>query len=318
MFAYVVRRILTGIIVLLVVSMLVFGLMRLLPGDPVCLYVGTDFATFTSEQLEEIRHDMGLDRPLVVQYFDWLGGILTHGDLGKSILYDQHVSSMIGQAIPITMHLAITALIFGSILGVLFGTICAVRRGRWPDTLFSLLGNIGITLPVFWVGIMLIYVFSYKLGLFPIYGYTSPFTDFWLSTKSIVLPVFCLSIFTISSLTRQTRSSMLEVTRQDYIRTAWAKGLKERIVVSKHVIRGGLIPVITTIGMHVTFMLGGSVLIETVFSIPGMGRLLKDAAVNLDYPVVQGTVLVIATFIVVVNIVVDIIYAWADPRIRLS
>jgi peptide/nickel transport system permease protein len=196
--------------------------------------------------------------------------------------------------------------------------ICAIKRGKWADTSLSVTANLGITLPNFWVGILLIYLLSLKLGLLPTYGYTSPFKDLWLNIQMLMMPLFCLSVHGIASLTRQTRSSILEVTRQDYIRTAWAKGLRERAIVMRHMIKNGLIPVVTTMGMHVSHVFGGSVLVETVFNIPGMGRMMKDAVMAKDYQVVQGGVLVIALVVVLTNILVDIIYGWLDPRIRYN
>jgi peptide/nickel transport system permease protein len=214
------------------------------------------------------------------------------------------------------MHLGILSVLLSAIVGITFGVLCALRRGTWIDTVFTLLANIGITAPSFWVGIILIYFLALKLSLLPVYGYTSPFTDFWLSTRQVILPVFCLSLFSIASLTRQARSSTLEVIRQDYIRTAWAKGLRERSIVMTHVIKNSLIPVVTMLGMQVGFVFGGSVLIESVFNIPGIGRLMRDAVFTQDYQIVQSGVLIIAAVVVFANILVDISYGWFDPRIR--
>jgi peptide/nickel transport system permease protein len=315
--SFILRRLLLGIVVLFLVTILIFVLMHLLPGDPVLLYVGPDYNSFTQEQLDKVRHEYGLDKPLVVQYFDWAGGLFK-GDLGRSIARQQSVSSLIAQCLPITINLGVYALIISCILGIAFGVICAIKRGKWPDTLFTVIANLGITLPAFWVGIMLIYLLSIKVNLLPTYGYTSPFDDLWLHFRMLIMPVFCLAIFPIAGLTRQTRSSMLEVTRQDYIRTAWAKGLRERVIITRHMIKNGLIPVITTMGMQVSFMFGGSVLVETVFNIPGMGRMMKDAAMAMDYQAVQGGTLIIAMVIIITNILVDISYGWIDPRIRYN
>lgn len=304
-----------GLVVLLVVSLFIFFVMRLLPGDPLVLYLGQGYGSYTEDQLVALRHEYHLDKLIITQYFMWIGGLL-HGDLGKSITYQQKVSTLIAQRFPVTLNLAFLALIISSIFGITFGTICAIKRGKWPDTLFSVIANLGITLPVFWVGILLIYFFSLKLNLLPTYGYTSPFKDLWLNIQMLIMPVFCLSVFAIASLTRQTRSSVLEVTRQDYIRTAWAKGLGERMIIIRHMIKNALIPVVTQMGMQVSFMFGGSVLVETVFSIPGMGRMMMEAVLGMDYQVVQGGVLVLALLIVLTNITLDIVYAWIDPRIR--
>jgi peptide/nickel transport system permease protein len=184
--------------------------------------------------------------------------------------------------------------------------------------LFSVLANIGITVPSFWVGILLLYLLSLKLGWLPPFGYTSPFEDFWLSTRQLIMPVFCLALFSIASLTRQTRSSMLEVIRQDYIRTAWSKGLRERVIIIRHALKNALIPVTTQLGLQVGIIIGGAVLIETVFNIPGMGRLMTQAVFGHDYQIVQSGVLIIATVVVLANLFVDISYGWLDPRIRYS
>jgi len=318
MTAYIIHRLLMGLIVLILVSLLIFSVMHFLPGDPLLLYVGeNEIGSLTPERLKSLRHDYGLDRPMVVQYIDWVGEVL-HGNLGTSILYGGSVNKLIAERLPITIHLGSLAFIFGSVVGVFFGVICALRRGKWLDTVFTIVANTGITLPSFWVGILLIYFFSLKLGWLPTFGYTSPFSNFWLSTKQLIMPVFCLSIFLIASLTRQTRSSMLEVIQQDYIRTAWAKGLRERVIIIRHTIKNGLIPVVTTMGMHVSFIVGGAVLLETVFSIPGMGQLMRDSVFSRDYQVVQGGILIISMVIVFINIIVDVSYGWLDPRIRYS
>jgi peptide/nickel transport system permease protein len=290
--------------------------MRLLPGDPLVLYLGqSELASYTPQQLEDLRHEYGLDRPIVSQYFSWMGGVL-HGDLGTSILYKESVGRLISERLPITFHIGLFAFLLGAILGITFGVICALRRGKWIDSLLTVMANLGITVPSFWVGIMLIYVFSLKFSLLPSYGYTSPFTDFWTSTRQVIMPVVCLSLFSIASLTRQTRSSMLEVIRQDYIRTAWAKGLRERVIIIRHTIKNALIPVVTIMGMQVGIIFGGSVLIETVFNIPGMGRLLTNAIFQQDYQIVQSGILIIATVVILTNLLVDITYGWIDPRIR--
>jgi len=196
--------------------------------------------------------------------------------------------------------------------------ISAVRRGTWLDTIVTILANIGITVPIFWLGIILMYIFALELKWLPVFGYTSPFNDFWMSTRQLVMPVFCLAIFSLSSIIRQTRSSMLEVMRQDYIRTAWSKGLRERVVIYRHALKNGLIPVITLIGMSLSMVIGGSVLIETVFNIPGLGRALVTAVFTKDYQVVQGFSLIIAAVVLVTNLIVDISYGWFDPRIRYN
>jgi len=316
MVGYIVRRLLQGILVLILVTIFIFLVMRFLPGDPLVLYVAqSQIENITPEDLAILRHKFGLDAPLPLQYIRWIGGCL-RGDLGYSIFLSESVSTLVAQRLPITMLLGVLSMIFSAIFGITFGVICALRRGKWIDTLFTLLANIGITAPSFWVGIVLMYFISLKLNLLPLYGFTSPFTDVWMSFRQVIMPVLCLSFFSLASLTRQARSSTLEVVRQDYIRTAWAKGLTERIIVIRHIIKNSLIPVITILGMQVGFIFGGSVLIETIFNIPGMGRMMRDAVFSQDYQIVQSGVLIISLIVVLTNLVVDMSYGWFDPRIR--
>ena len=320
MTTYIIRRLFLGMLVLILVTLIIFTFMRLLPGDPLYLFVDpTTSEELSPEARAQLLHKYGLDSSLPIQYFNWINGIL-HGDLGKSTSTNgESVNILIANRIPTTFYLGALALILGSVLGIAFGTICALRRGKWLDTLLTVLANIGITIPSFFIGVILIYVFTYKLGwLRPPTGYVSPFTNLGTNLQQIVMPVVVLSIFLMASLTRQTRSSMLEVIQQDYIRTAWAKGLREQLIIVRHTIKNGLIPVVTTMGMHVSMIFGGAVIIETVFNIPGMGRLMRDAVFSYDYQVVQSGVLIIATVIVLTNILVDISYGWFDPRIRYS
>jgi peptide/nickel transport system permease protein len=320
MTAYIIRRLLLGVLVLLLVTVLIFTVMRLMPGDPLLLFVAQSqvgAGSYSAEQLDEMRHEYGLDKSLPLQYIDWINGVV-HGDLGQSIFYSDDVWRLVKERLPITMYLGIWAFLISSVLGIVIGTVCALRRGKWIDSLLTVLANIGITVPSFWVGILLMYLFSLKLGWLPTGGYTSPFKDFWTSTSQIIMPVFCLSLFSIASLTRQTRSSVLEVVRRDFIRTAWAKGLREQVIIVRHTIKNALIPVITIMGMQVSFIFGGAVLIETVFNIPGMGKLMTQAVFQHDYQVVQAGVLIIAVIVVLSNLVVDISYGWFDPRIRYT
>lgn len=308
MTAYILRRLFLGVIVVFLVSVLIFLLMRLLPGDPLQLYLGDQIGSYSEESKEELREYYHLNDPLIVQYGRWLGGVF-RGDLGDSIVYAVPVSSRIAQTFPTTLTLAVLAICVSGILGPLFGTIAAVRRGKWQDYTVSVLANLGITLPNFWVGILLIYVFALKLGWVKV---TSGIATSW------IFPILSLALFGIAAQTRQARSSMLEASHQDYIRTAWSKGLTERVIVRRHLLKNGLIPVVTTLGIQVGFLLGGAVLVEKVFSVDGVGRLLAEAIGSRDYQVVQGVVLLMATIIVAVNLVVDIAYAWLDPRMRHS
>lgn len=316
MTSFIIRRLILSAIVLFLVSLFVFLAMHLLPGDPVLMYVSaTSIQQVTQEQLDQIRHEYGLDKTLPQQYIDWIGGI-SHGDLGKSILNKSPVIQEIARRLPITIYIGALAFIVATIIGIPAGVLCAVRRGSWVDSLVTTLSNIGITIPAFWLGIILIYVFALYFKWLPVMGYTSPFDNFWMSTKQLVMPVFCLALGPIAGNARQARSSMLEIIHRDYIRTAWSKGLRERTVVLKHALKNGLLPVVTLSGMGLGTILGGSVLIEQVFNIPGMGRLAVTSVMNQDYPYVQAICLIMAIGIVFANLLVDISYGWLDPRVH--
>jgi len=316
MTTYIIRRLLWAIIVLLLVVTFVFFAMRLLPGDPIRMLVTqSQEAQFSEEQIEALRIKNGLDKPLIVQYFNWISNV-ARGDMGRSILSHAPVIDQINHRIPVTLYLGILSFLISIIVGVPAGIISAVRRGIWLDTIVTTLANLGITVPTFWLGVILMYVFGLYLDWLPVMGYTSPFKDFWMSIRQAIMPVFCLAIFPIAGNARQTRSAMLEVMHQDFIRTAWSKGLRERSIVIKHALKNGMIPVVTLIGAGVGQILGGSVLIEQVFAIPGMGRLALSSVINQDYPYVQAVILIIAATTLLANLVVDLAYGWLDPRIR--
>lgn len=318
MTTFIIRRLLHGLIVLILVTILVFFAMRLLPGDPLLIYLAQknqNVQELPPEVIEELRHEYGLDKPLPVQYLNWLGNLL-QGKLGESYFYSQTVSELLKERVPITLYIGVIALLVSAIVGISVGVLAAVRRGKWVDNVVTPLTYIGVTVPIFWLGILMIYAFGLKLHLLPIAGFTSPFVDFGLSTRQLVMPVICEAIFGIAANARQTRSSMLEVICQDYIRTAWSKGLRERTVILKHALKNSLIPVITLVGMHVSMIFGGSVLVETVFAIPGIGRLFVGAIFNYDYLVVQAITMIIAIMVLLVNLIVDISYGWLDPRVR--
>jgi peptide/nickel transport system permease protein len=308
-----------ALIVLVFVTIIVFFIMRLLPGDPLIIYMGqaAQQQAIQEQQVEMLRKQFGLDKPLIVQYFRWIGGI-THGDFGTSIFYHEKVGTLLAERLPKTVYIGFVSLIFGALSGIVIGLWAGVKRGKWPDKVITPITYIGVTIPVFWLGILMIYTFGLKLHWLPISGYTSPFDDFWLSTRQLVMPVICSALFAIAANARQMRSSMLEVISQDYIRTAWSKGLGERIIILKHALKNSLIPVITLIGMGVGGILGGSVLVETVFSIPGVGRLMVSSIFGQDYVVVQAITFVISVAILFMNLLVDLSYGWFDPRIRYS
>jgi peptide/nickel transport system permease protein len=269
------------------------------------------------QEIEDLRHEYGLDKPLPIQYFDWLMRAV-QGDMGRSILFHYSVTDEIVHRLPISLSLGLMALIVGVLVGPLLGAVSAVRRGTWLDTVLTVGATLGITAPSFWVGIILIYVFGLKLGLLPIYGYTSPLVDFWGSLQQSVLPVAVLAVFPIAAAARQTRSSVLEVIQQDYVRTAKAKGLSEKNTIVGHVLKNALMPVATLQGEVFRNIVAGSVVVETVFVIPGMARLLVNGMLAQDYPVVQGVILVVAVAVVLANLFVDVVYAWLDPRIQYS
>ncbi len=272
-------------------------------------------ADATKEQVDALRKDLWLDRPLLVQYGHWSSNAL-QGNFGKSITYYEDVTSVVLRCLPITMYLAGIALVLSAVLGVSMGILSAIRRASFLDNMLSLFANVGIATPVFWLGLLGIYVFAYRLGWLPIQGFTWPTVDLGKSIAQSVMPVICLALPSIAMLARQTRSSMLEVIQQDYIRTAKAKGLTERAVTSRHALKNALVPVVTLMGILVRLLIGGSVLVETVFNIPGMGRLLVNAAINKDFIVVQAGVLLISAITCFANLAVDISYSWLDPRTR--
>ena len=243
MTTYIIRRLMHAALVVLIVSLMVFLLMRLLPGDPILMYVTSgDLQSISTEQIQHLKHELGMDRTLTVQYIDWLWHAV-RGDLGKSLLYRYSVMEEIGKRMPITLYLGLIAFVIGCIVGPLLGVISAVRRGTWIDSLVTVLANLGITAPPFLIGVILIYVLGLYLGLFPVYGYTSPFVDLWRNLRQSFMPILVFATFPIASAARQTRSSVIEVMQQDYVRTAWAKGLSERVIIIRHVLKNALTPV---------------------------------------------------------------------------
>jgi peptide/nickel transport system permease protein len=307
-----------AVVILFLITLIVFFAMRLLPGDPLIIFLGQQAGSGTSiteKELDVLRHEYGLDKPIMVQYVNWVSGIF-QGNLGTSIHYHEKVGKLMLERFPITLQLGLVAYVIGNALGILLGVLAAVRRGTWLDTFVTILGNIGITIFIPWLGLLLMYAFGLRFGWLPIAGFTSPFDNFWLSLRQMVMPCICLAITPLSFVARQTRSSMLEVTKQDYIRTAWSKGLREKTIIMRHALKNGLIPVITLLGMGIGIVFGGSVLVETIFAIPGVGRLLITSVFAQDYVVIQSGTLVISTIIILSNLIVDISYGWLDPRIR--
>jgi peptide/nickel transport system permease protein len=313
---YIVRRVLQMILIILIVTIMVFLMVRLLPGDPIRMFLSSEAQEAVSlEQVAQLRHEYGLDRPMFVQYIDWLGQI-ARGDLGQSIITRQKIINDVKRRIPISFELGIIAFLLSICVGIPVGVIAAIRRGTWLDNVLTAIGNLGICVPSFWLGILLIYIIGYKLNWLPIFGFTSITKDVSMNIRQIIMPVICLGLAPIATGIRLTRSSMLEVLRQDYIRTAWSKGLRERLVIIRHALKNGLLPVVTVKGMTLAGIVGGSVLIETVFSIPGMGRFAVEGLFAHDYPIVQATLLIGGTITLAANLLVDLSYGWLDPRIR--
>jgi len=312
--AYVLRRLIQTAFTVVIITFISFLFLHLMPGDPVLIMIGT---TATQEEVDALRHEFWLDRPIIVQYLRWASNLL-QGELGRSFIYGDDIAESIAKRAPVTAMLGGAALFLGFWIAVPAGVLCAVRRGSRLDTIITVITNIGIAVPLFWLGILLIYLFGLKLRWLPFGYFISPFDDLWLGLKSLILPAICLSVWPIAFITRQMRSSMLEVIHQDYIRTAWSKGLKERIIIVRHALKNAFIPVITLIGLKVATVIGGSVLVETVFNIPGMAQYIYTGVMDNDYIVVQSTLAIIALFVCLVNLLVDISYGWFDPRIRHS
>jgi peptide/nickel transport system permease protein len=300
------------IFVVFLVTIICFSLIQIMPGDPVLRILGP---IATPAQVEQLRHELGLDKSIIVQYSNWIWGIL-HGDLGKSLIYHRNVATLLIERLPVSAYLAFLALLLSTVLGILAGIICAVKRGGILDSIISLFANTGVAFPTFFLGILGIYIVGLKLGWLPIQGWTSPIVDFMQSTRQVIMPVIALTFPNIAMVTRQTRSSMLETIHQDYIRTAVSKGLSQRMVLYKHALKNALIPVVTLLGLTLSFLIAGEVLVETVFNIPGIGRLLVQAALDKDYLIIQGGVFIIGIVVCLINLSVDITYGWIDPRIR--
>lgn len=318
MTTFIARRLIEAVLVLILVSIMVFGAMRLLPGDPLMVYiVEQDISVLTPELEAQLRHEFGLDKSLPEQYLSWITGFV-RGDMGKSIFYHENVSTLMAERVPVTLNLGLISFLFSSILGILAGVIAALRRGTALDSIVTAISNFGISAPNFWLGIMMIYFFGLYLGWLPTQGYTSPFDDFGKSVSQLIMPVTVMALWGMATISRQTRSSMLEVVRQDYVRTAWSKGLSERAVVVGHVLKNGLIPVVTIMGVQFSRLISGVVVIENVFNIPGVGRLMVSSVFGQDYQVVQAGILITGIAVVITNLLVDISYGWLDPRIRLQ
>jgi peptide/nickel transport system permease protein len=311
---YVVQRLLIAAVTLLGMSVLIFVLMRLAPGNI------TDIIFESAGYVDEadrrrLEAELGIDQPVTVQYTRWLGDFL-RGDLGKSYRYDLPAWDVIRPRLPVTVELAVLALLFSVLLGVPTGVISAIRQNRPLDYVLRVLSLAGLSMPSFWLGMIVILLLVRSLGLIPSMTYVSPFEDLRANLFQFLLPALAVGYRSSALIMRITRSAMLEVLREDYIRTAWAKGQREGSVVWRHALKNASLPVITLIGIEFAFLIGGLVVTETVFNLPGVARYLVDAIQFRDYPIVQNLVMLIAVVVVVANLTVDLLYTWLDPRIK--
>jgi peptide/nickel transport system permease protein len=312
--AFLIRRVLLTLPILFIVSVVCFSLINLIPGDPATVILGPE----ASEQAkEQMRERLGLDKPIVVQYVDWLGGVL-HGDLGESLVDGTPVSQLILQRLPVTLELALGTFLVSLTIAVVAGILSASNRGTWVDYVSTGFALGGISIPHFWLGMMFIIIFAVNLGVLPASGFVPFFEDPAANIAAMILPVFATGLRESAELTRMLRSSLLEELGSDYVRTAFSKGLSRRVVVIRHAVRNALIPFVTASGLQIAALLGGLVVTEQVFQLPGVGRLIVESILERDFTVVQGAVLTVTAIVVVINVLVDMLYAVIDPRIALS
>jgi peptide/nickel transport system permease protein len=312
MMLYVLRRLAATIPVLLFVALFVFFLLRLTPGDPAVLIAGDQA---TEAQIEAIRQQLGLDKPLLDQLVAWSGRILS-GDLGRSVFSDMEVTRLIAMRVEPTVLLALVAIVMALVIALPLGTLAAVKAGSRTDRAVMAFAMIGFSSPVFVIAFLLVYVFALGLGWFPTQGYVPLSNGFWACINSLILPGMALAMLYASLLARITRASLLEVLSEDYVRTARAKGLMPLRVLVRHALQNAAIPIVTVVGVGIAALLGGVVVTETVFNIPGLGRLTTDAILRRDYPVVQGLILIFSGVYVLINLLVDLSYVLFDPRVR--
>jgi peptide/nickel transport system permease protein len=305
-------RLLAAVPVLLVVSLVSFGLTLLVPGDIASEMAGP---TATAADVQRVRVELGLDQPPLTRMAQWYGGVL-HGDLGRSILLNQSVGQAVLERLPVTLSLTFMALALACLIGIPAGLLAAAKARRWPDQVTMASAMVGLSVPDFWLGLVFIWVFGVQLHWLPTGGFVSPSVDFvgWL--RSIALPAGSLALTQLGPIARMTRSAALEVAGSDFIRTARAKGLTEPRVFARHVLAGSMVPILTVVGIGFGLSLGGALVVEQVFSLPGVGRLVIGAVLRRDWPVIQGGLLLTTCIFVMVNLVVDLLYLWVDPRLR--
>ena len=312
MLAYSLKRLLATIPVMAVVAVLVFALLRLTPGDPAAIIAGS---SATTQDVEGIRMKLGLDQPLVAQFLVWIGN-MARGDFGESFYFKKQVAELVGDRIEPTLMLALTTMALSIAIAVPLGVVAAYRQGTWVDRVVMGFSVLGFSVPVFVIGYALIYVFAIELNWLPVQGYQPLREGLWGCLERLVLPSVTLSVIYIALIARITRTSVLEVLGEDYIRTARAKGLTDVVVLMRHALRNAAVPIVTVIGIGIALLIGGVVVTESVFSIPGLGRLTVDAVLARDYPTIQAVILLFSFVYVLVNLVVDLLYTVLDPRIR--
>ncbi len=311
MLRLVLSRIIATIPVMGVVALVVFFMLRI-SGDPAAILAGDNASV---QQIDALRTALGLDRPIYIQFFGWIGQLLTL-DLGKSLFTGLPVTTLIAQRLEPTAMLALTTILFSVLVAVPLGVLAAWKSGSWIDRFVMVLSVLGFSVPVFVMGYFLIFNFSITLRWFPVQGYTSPFVDPWRFMTQITLPTLTLSFIYVALIARITRASVMEILGEDYIRTARAKGQVERYVLFRHALKNAAVPIVTVIGIGVALLIGGVVVTESVYNIPGLGRLVVDAITRRDYPVIQGLILFFAAVYIVLNLIIDVIYTLVDPRIR--
>ena len=312
MLAYIGKRLLATIPVMAIVAIFVFALLRLTPGDPAAIIAGS---AATSQDVAGIRLKLGLDQPIVAQFLVWLGNML-RGDFGESFYFKRSVASLVADRIEPTLMLSLTTIVLSVVVAVPLGVIAAYRQGTWIDRIVMGFSVLGFSVPVFVIGYVLIYVFAIELGWLPVQGYQPLREGIWGCLQRLVLPSLTLSVIYVALIARITRTSVLEVLGEDYIRTARAKGLSDRVVLMRHALRNAAVPIVTVIGIGIALLIGGVVVTESVFSIPGLGRLTVDAVLARDYPTVQAVILLFSFVYVLINLLVDVSYTALDPRIR--
>ncbi len=312
MTSFLAKRLVSGLATLLLASLVVFSVMEILPGDPAQLMLGMNA---NEQALQALRQQMGLDQPAVIRYFTWIGGLFV-GDFGRSFTYSSPVIELIGERAIVSLPLALISLTLSTVIAIPVGMFAAARRGRIGDTAVMGVTQIGVAVPNFWFALLLVYVFAVWLRLVPAGGFPGWGGGLWPGLKALILPSIALALPQAAILSRVTRSAMLEVLGEDYIRTARAKGMPRRYVLWRHALRNALIPVLTIMGLQFAFLLAGTIIIENVFYLPGLGRLVFQSITQRDLIVVEGVVMLLVASVVIVNLIVDLAYAAVDPRLR--